>query len=152
MSILLQCVQKEPRRWAMKHFFVILILAVSLSGCSNKSPEYFQKKGQAIVQELIIDLQKIDDLESLREAIPTLQAHFDALSDVMIEARKWQIKTGKTCSVQPDPSINQHLVSELNRLLRNPLARHFIEKSQQTALEKLDAFEKKHQGVFCKRL
>jgi len=128
-------------------FFTLTFLAILISGCGKKSPEYFQKRGESIIQELIIDLQKIDDVEDFPQAQLALQAHFDALVDVMIEARKWQMKTKQRIQVPQASPMSQHLILEFNRLSRNPLSRHFLEKCQQPALEKLDAFEKKYQLI-----
>ena len=97
--------------------------------------------------ELIAELQQIDDLDMLIEASSRLSAQFDALVDVMIEARKWQIKKNAVWTLsERDHQLSRQLAFELSRLLRNPLARHFLEKAQNPALERLDAFEKKVAG------
>lgn len=124
--------------------FRSLFILIFLCSCRQKTQSDFQARSRLITAELIASLQQIDDLDSLIEAQRRLQCHFDALVDVMIEARKWQMKTKASWVLsEEDHQQSRQLACELNRLLRNPLARHFLEKAQNPALERLDAFEKR---------
>jgi hypothetical protein len=78
------------------------------------------------------------------QALPTFTRLFNQLVDVMIQARKWQIKhrTSWQATVV-DRYLSLELAQEFARIYRIPTARAFIEKCQQAALERLDAFEKK---------
>lgn len=130
----------------MRIFFFFCAL-VFLCSCRQKCQNDFQARAQVITMELIAELQQIDDLDMLIEASSRLSAQFDALVDVMIEARKWQIKKNAVWTLsERDHQLSRQLAFELSRLLRNPLARHFLEKAQNPALERLDAFEKKVAG------
>lgn len=94
--------------------------------------------------ELLAELDVIDDLDLLLERLPYIESLFNALVDVMIEARKWQQRHECVFEISEEDSERSNRISaEINRLFQIPLAGHFIEKSQQKALERLDAFEKK---------
>lgn len=121
-----------------------IILVLFFAGCSTKSPDYFQSRGRGITTQLLERLQDVHDLDDLIEALPRLQRLFDELVDVMIETRKWQIKEGVIWDQNDeDTQLSHDLCDEFNRLFSIPAARDLIEKSQQQALERLDAFEKK---------
>lgn len=122
----------------------IFLILLFLTSCSAKSPEHFLARSRAINLELIQDLQQVDDLDSLVEVLPALQRHFNDLVEVMIEAKKWQIKHKTTWRPgEEDLMISQQLALELTRVYSIPTARVLIEKSQETALLTLDAFEKR---------
>lgn len=134
------------------YFLLCFSLICILCGCKQRSCADFQQQARVVIEALIQDLRQIEDLEDLMREVPLLQEHFDELVSIMIEAKKWQIKTktpvqcclnsvDENCELRGE--LNKKLMSELNRLLRDPLARHFLEKAQQQALERLDAFEKK---------
>jgi hypothetical protein len=129
----------------MNRLFLLATLCLcGLCGCNQKSPEYFQERGRSISVALVIELEAIDDLDSLLERLAYIESLFDALVDVMIEARKWQQRHECTFEIsEEDSQLSNRISTELNRLFQIPLAGHFIEKSQQKALERLDAFEKK---------
>ena len=121
-----------------------LLLILCLCGCSQRSPDYFQERGRAITLLLVEELQQVDDVDALLCRLPYIESLFESLVDLMIEARKWQQKHKESWHiVDPDSRLNEQFALELNRVMRIPLAAHFIEKSQQKALERLDAFEKK---------
>ncbi len=99
-------------------------------------------KGRAKNSEIIVVLEQIDDLEALIEALPTLQRLFNELVDLMIEAKKWQIK--HKVSWQPaevDRAISLRLAEELERLYQIPSCRSLIEKAQEPAIIRLESFE-----------
>lgn len=121
-----------------------LLLVVFVSACRQRSEAYFHDRGRELLQELTLKLQRIDDIDSLMQQSEELEELFQSLVTVLIEAHKWQMKTKKPYRLtEEDQRCNQRLVGELNRLLRSPLMRHFLERIQQPALERLDAFEKK---------
>ncbi|MBS0654155.1 MAG: hypothetical protein JSR46_00100 [Verrucomicrobia bacterium] len=123
------------------HLVVCIALCV---GCSTKSPLYFQTKGRVVTSQLLEHLEDVHDLDDLIEILPRLQMLFDQLVDVMIEARKWQVKEGVEWGPsEEDAALSARLCSELNRIFAIPAARDLIEKSQHRALERLDAFETK---------
>ena len=124
-------------------FYFTLFLSLSVA-CSTKSPHYFQSRGRNITSQLVEELEEVHDLEDLIEALPRLQRLFDELTDVMIEARKWQIKEGVLWDPSDeDVSLSGALCDECTRIFTIPAARDLVEKSQERALERLDAFETK---------
>jgi hypothetical protein len=101
-------------------------------------------QGRAINQELLAELEAISDLEALLTQLPVLERRFNQLVDVMIEARRYQIR--KKCTWQPndeDRKLSHQLARELARLYQIPGAKSLLEKSQESALLRLDAFENK---------
>lgn len=124
--------------------YILALIILVFSSCSSKSPDYFLARGRAINQEIISELNQITDLEMLVERLPVLQQHFSDLVEVMIEAKKWQIKhkTSWKPTVQ-DIEISQELANALVRIYEIPTARVLIEKCQEPALLALDTYEKR---------
>jgi hypothetical protein len=124
------------------HF--LLLLLIILTGCSAKSPETFKSKARCIKCELLQTAQNVEDLDQLMRVLPTFSRLFNQLVEVMIQARKWQIKHRTSWDLsEEDRYLSFELAQEFARLYQIPTARAFIEKCQQPALERLDAFEKK---------
>lgn len=124
----------------MRGIYLILIVLLFATACRAKSPEHFLAQGRFVNQELLAEIQAIDDLDDLIEALPRLERLFGRLVDVMIEAKKWQIKH-KACwpATPEDRQLSLELQAELARLYEMPSARALIEKCQETALLRLDS-------------
>lgn len=123
---------------------VLLLILIILTGCAAKSPDTFKSKARGINRELLQTAAEVEDLDQLMRALPTFSRLFNRLVDVMIQARKWQIKHKKGWELdEEDRYLSLQLAQEFARLYQIPTARAFIEKCQQSALERLDAFEKK---------
>jgi len=119
-----------------------------LTSCSSNASDRFLAQGRAINQELLHDLEEIQDIDALLVILPQLERRFNQLVEVMIQARRYQIK--KKCSWQPleeDRLLSKELAQELHRIYQIPAARSLIEKSQESALMKLDAFENKMRKI-----
>ncbi len=123
----------------MKRYLVALFL---LCGCSPNSPEEFQQEGEACCRLLITDLQKIENREQLLLAAPVLKKHFEGLIDLMIEAREFQQKKGARDALESENSTDLILENELRRIYTIEGGREVIERAQQEALVRLDAYER----------
>ncbi len=75
-----------------------LFLVVFVSACKQKSEAYFHDRGNELLAELTLKLQKINDVDSLMQQSQELEELFQSLVTVLIEAHKWQMKTKKTIS------------------------------------------------------
>lgn len=121
-------------------YLIWTIVLLFATACRAKSPEYFLAQGRSINHELLAEMQAIDDLDGLIEALPRLQRHFGRLVDVMLEAKKWQAKHKAAWqTTREDQQLSMQLKEELARLYEMPSARALIEKSQETALLRLDS-------------
>ncbi|MEC7839471.1 MAG: hypothetical protein VX777_05490 [Chlamydiota bacterium] len=115
-----------------------------LSSCSSSSPDTYRDEGRSINKSIVKQLQKIHSRSDLIDASTELEGLFNKLVDVMIQSRKYQ-ESGSLAETLP-LSKNDHLLSdklreELNRIYRIPGAKKLIEKSQQSALTRLDIYE-----------
>ena len=126
--------------------FPLLLFLLILTTSCRQSDESYRLQGNEILQKLVEETEQIETLEELIHSCPHLKMLFDELVAVIIKLKSWQIKHGAYESPNEDPedhALRLKLCQELNRLFRIPGGRELIEKSQEKALEHLDAFEKK---------
>lgn len=116
-----------------------------LPGCNKRSLDDFRLEGEEVVHSLTQELRKIRTRDQLLKSTGKLQRLFNELTDIMIAAHGFnqkQIKSEK--SPMPfNSELNNRLRSELNRIYKIEGGRQIIEKCQEQALHRLDAFEKK---------
>jgi hypothetical protein len=123
---------------------IIFIFFVAI-GCTPHSLEEFEEEGEGVMRALIEELQAIHNREQLLAASGRLQKQFDRLVDIMIAAKEFSRShpdLEKEESIQHE--LSDQLRIELNRLYQLEGGRQIIEKSQEKALHRLDAFEQKH--------
>lgn len=116
-----------------------------LCSCSPNSSEEFQQEGEARCRLLVKELQKIENREQLLVAEPKLKKHFEALIDLIIEAREFQQKQVEDASNEIALRENEAeviLEHELRRIYSIEGGREVVERSQQEALVRLDAYER----------
>jgi hypothetical protein len=117
---------------------------VFLCSCSPNSSEEFQREGEARCRLLIADLQKIENREQLLFVEPVLKRHFEGLIDLMIEVREFQQKRLEDISTEipsEENTTEAFLENELRRIYAIEGGREIIERAQQEALVRLDAYE-----------
>lgn len=125
-------------------FFLFLIF--NLSGCGSRSLEDFQEEGEGVVRSLIQEFKSIHTRQDLIRSSMVLQKLFDRLVTVMIAAEEFSLskcEKGDEFDLEINYELNDQLRIELSRLYRLEGGRQIIEKSQEKALYRLDAFEKK---------
>jgi hypothetical protein len=113
--------------------------------CSPNSSEEFQREGEARCRLLVADLQKIENRQQLLIAESALKKHFEGLTDLMIEAREFQQKQLEDISTEiawQENSAGASLENELRRIYAIEGGRELIERTQQEALVRLDAYER----------
>lgn len=126
-------------------FLIIFLSSFLLCSCGTRSLEDFREEGEAITLALIQELSVIHTRDQLVRSSPKLKGLFADLVDVIIDAQKYR-ERHPSLEV-PELSPHNHLVSnqlrsEMNRIYRLPGARPLLEKCQEEALLRLDAFEK----------
>lgn len=127
----------------MKIFFTLLLLA-ALYGCSPSSSEDFQREGEALSRTLIKHLEAIESQEELLRAEPVLKKDFEAYVDLIQQAREYQLKHADEIVLEAssDFSVSGELKEEMRRIFAIEGGREIIERAQQEALVRLDAFER----------
>lgn len=126
---------------SMRYLVLLLILFCS---CRTKSPETFLEDARAINRELLAVVRGIDDLDGLMDAYPHLSQLYMQLVEVMIQAHRYRIKHNIDWEpTEEDSILSSELAIEFARIYQIPTARAIIEKCQEKALERLDAFQKK---------
>jgi hypothetical protein len=121
----------------------MLVMATS---CGPHSLEEFEEEGEGVMRSLIQELRVIHTREQLLAAYGRLQRQFDRLVIIMIAAEEFKhshAEWEKEEFVRQNHDLSDQLRIELNRLYRLEGGRQIIEKCQEKALHRLDAFEKK---------
>jgi hypothetical protein len=116
-----------------------------LCSCSPNSSEEFQREGETHCSMLAADLQKIENREQLLLAEPVLKKHFERLIDLMIEAKQFQQKRFEDIPTEipcEENAAEASLENELRRIYAIEGGREIVERAQQEALVRLDAFER----------
>jgi hypothetical protein len=131
------------------YFFLLLFL---LASCGSRSLDDFEEEGEGVMRSLIQEMQSIRTRDQLLASTIRLKRHFDRLIDIMIAAEESlyahpEIDRGEFGG--PNHELSDKLRIELNRLYRIEGGRKIIEKCQEKALHRLDAFEKQHGKGFC---
>src|SRR5438477_48224 len=125
-------------------FFSSIFMLILLCSCGTASLEEFREQGDVVVHALIQELNAIHKRDQLVRSSPKLKRLFGDLVDLMIDAQNYRER-------HPDEEISElslhnHLVSdqlraEINRIYRIEGARPILEKCQEEALLRLDAYE-----------
>lgn len=131
----------------IKKFFLILCLLMVATSCGSRSLDDFQEEGEGVIRSLIQELKTIHTREELLAAQASLQRQFDRLVSIIIAAEEFNFSypdQNKEEVTQSNHDVSDQLRIELNRLYRLEGGRQIIEKCQQKALYRLDAFQKRH--------
>jgi hypothetical protein len=129
-----------------KKFFLFLCLLMTTAGCGPRSLDDFQEEGEGVIRSLIQELKAIHTRDELIAAQGRLQRQFDRLVSIMIAAEEFSLshaEQGKG-EVPANHDLSDQLRVELNRLYRLEGGRQIIEKCQEKALYRLDAFQRRH--------
>lgn len=132
----------EPRLPRIFLALIWLILLFILFSCSTQSLAHFRFEGEAVSRQLINELKQIRTRDDLIEHSSRLQELFNRLVDVIIKAQEFKDKHPEE-QIEPisEASLSDQLRIELNRVLHMEGGKEVIEKAQEEALNRLDAFE-----------
>lgn len=118
-----------------------LFFGVGLGGCSPSSQEDYYREGRRLTQVLIDQLQSVQSHEQLLAIESDLKNTFDDLVALMIQTREFQDQHGE--EVLEETSEESALLKEvLLRVYAIEGGRELIEKAEQEALIRLDAYER----------
>jgi hypothetical protein len=124
-----------------------VILTMTLVSCGPRSLNEFEEEGEGVIRSLIQELQVIHTREQLLAESGNLQKQFDRLVNIMIAAEEYVISHPDLDRVEfsrHNHELSDRLRIELNRLYRVEGGCQIIEKCQEKALHRLDAFKKKN--------
>lgn len=123
---------------------IIGMVLLFLGSCSPNSSKEFQQEGEAHCRLLVATLQKVENRKQLLLAEPALKKHFERLIDLMIQAREFQEKLEDVSNeiAFKESSTNALLERELRRIYTIEGGREVIERAQQEALVRLDAYDR----------
>lgn len=121
-----------------------LVLLGALGGCSPSSSEDFQREGNALSRRLMKHLNSIETYEELLRAEPLLKKSFEAYVDLIIQAREYQKKHPDLVTTEGngDFSVSEQLKEALRQIYALEGGREIVERAQQEALVRLDAYER----------
>ena len=130
---------------------IILRLAIVLcgtflfTGCSPTSLSEYRAEGEGYIKKLIEELIEIDSVSQLEEKEIRLKKRFSAITDLMIAAKKYQIKhpndIGELTTWQLE--MSDALKKEMIRLYQIDGCASKLEEIQRDSLHKLDLFERR---------
>jgi len=121
---------------------LLLLLFVS---CGRHSLDDFEEEGEGVMRSLIQDLRTIHTRDQLLSSTGRLKRLFERLVDIIIAAEEYRLshpEAAKDGLAGPNHELSDQLRIELNRVYQIEGGRLMIEKCQEIALHRLDAFEK----------
>lgn len=137
----------------MKGCWIWIFLLVMLSGCSPSSMEEYRFEGESLVRSLIEECQKIESKEDLLLEKPRLKKKFDKIVDLMIAARKFQVKhLDSEIPVDLRLAASNALKEEFIRIYKIEGCQSLMEDIQRDSLHKLDLFSRKQAQLSEKNL
>ncbi len=117
----------------MKKCIFAILLCIS---CSPSSAQDFRMDGERQTKELVRELRSVRTYGELQAAVPKLRKRFDALADLMLQAREFLLRQPEGVFFGPS-SASDELFAELARLYELPGGKELIESAQAEALARL---------------
>lgn len=128
----------------IKKFTYFLWFLLVLSSCGSRSLDDFEEEGEGVMRSLIQELRSIRTRDQLIASTQRLKPLFERLVTIMIAAEENRYVHPEGEFSGPNHDLSDQLRIELNRLYCMEGGRQIIEKCQEKALLRLDAFEKQH--------
>lgn len=108
--------------------------------------EEFREEGEGVIYSIVEEIKHIHTLAQLETKKNTLKALFNALVEVVIAAHEYQARHPETkqmlCAAE-NSSPSDLLREEINRICYIDGGRALLEKIQEDALHRLDAYLQK---------
>lgn len=130
----------------MKLALLIITLVLSCYSCGSQSFDDFREEGEGVTRSMITEFKGIQTRQQLIEAKPKLCKLFDKLVDVMIASHDYRNKhpEAEPSATAKSQILSDQLRTELNRVYGSiEGGREIIEKCQEPALHRLDAYTKR---------
>ncbi|MCH9611928.1 MAG: hypothetical protein S4CHLAM102_04040 [Chlamydiia bacterium] len=125
----------------MKGLFTILILTL-LTACAPSTSADFKNEGESLCRSLIHDLQNIETYDDLLAHSNKIRKKINKLCDLMIQAKKSQIKNPTYAPDFDSSIVSDLLAEELDRVYTIENCKEFIENLERDALHRLDDFDR----------
>lgn len=128
-----------------KHILIFSIQLIFLVSCSSNSLEDYREEAEGVTRSILKEISAIHTRDELNRHLPKLKKQFDKLVDVMIAANEFKSTHPMevTMFTSEEQVLNECLLAELTRLYSISGGRGLMEKAQQDALYRLDAYLKK---------
>lgn len=127
----------------LSRYLFILCCGLLAIGCSSHSLEDCREEGEAITRTLIYEFSQIHNREDLLKASAKIKRLFNDLVSIIVAAHAAQHQ--EVIELTPyNHLLSDQLRTEINRVYRIEGAREVVEKFQEEALHRLDAYEKLH--------
>jgi hypothetical protein len=120
-----------------------VLVHVSLVSCHRNNLDDYREEGEGIVRSLVEELGQVHSLEQLEERRMHLKRQFNALISLIIEAHALKNKDSKESSAADSNPDSELLRMEINRICNISGGRELLEKIQEEALHRLDAYLQK---------
>lgn len=134
-----------PRFFIKRMSLAIMGLAlVFLAGCGPSSIEDFREEGKKTTDAILYTLKQVHTRDELVHSSPKLKSLFNQLVETMIAAHEFKDSHFQTETAEfadSDRELSLQLKNELKRIYQIEGARELVEKCQEEALHRLDAFE-----------
>ncbi|MBS0272688.1 MAG: hypothetical protein JSR85_08615 [Proteobacteria bacterium] len=130
----------------LKKILPLIALFLIASSCGSRSLDDFEEEGEGVTRSLIQELKAIHTRDQLLVASSRLQRQFDRLVTIIIAAEEFSLshpELEKGGGMRHNHELSDQLRVELNRLYRLEGGRQMIEKCEEKALHRLDAFQKR---------
>jgi hypothetical protein len=114
-----------------KYIANILAILLLLSSCGPSSIEDLRWEARKETLKLASELRAIETREELQKALPRLKKRFNALADLVVDARRFPTE-------EKEPTeASEELFAQLARLYEMPGGRELIETAQMDAIRRI---------------
>lgn len=128
----------------LNRLFILFLFIFTINSCSSTTLEDCREEAEGITHSLISEMQKIHSRPELIKRLPKLKKMFDKLVDVIIASHEIKARQPDAHLLAiDDRRLSDALRAEFIRLYSIEGGRDLIEKAQQDALYRLDAFLQK---------
>lgn len=130
---------------SLKRLF-FLLLAPLTTACAPTSLSEYRAEGEGQIKKLLEELAQIESVSQLENKEIRLKKRFSTIADLMIAAKKFQIKHPEDIEEVTtwQVEVSEALKNELKRLYEIEGCAEKIEEIQRDSLHKLDLFERRH--------
>ena len=124
---------------------MLLFFLVFLTGCAPSTVSEYRTEGEGHIIKLIEELSQIETASQLETKQGRLKKRFALLVDLMIEAKKFQIKrSGDSDEVTTwQLKLSDRLKRELIRIYEIEGCAEIIEEIERSGIHRLDLFERR---------
>ncbi len=123
---------------------MICLVVFSLTGCSPSSLSEYRTEGEGHIKKLVEELAEIESVSQLEAKQVKLKKRFTAMVDLMIAAKKFQLKHAEDGQeITPwQLEMSNALKRELIRIYQLEGCAEKFEEIERDTMHRLDLFEK----------